>query len=137
MIRWKSYRYTAALLLLGIFVQSSTSIAQEGHPMSGSWVGDWGTNGSERHRVVVILDWTGSELTGVINPGQSAIPITNASVNPSVWSLHFEAEGKGPEGNMVSYEVEGVIDDLGTYNRTLSGTWVVNGVSGDFSITRQ
>jgi hypothetical protein len=113
------------------------SFAQEGHPMSGSWVGDWGTSASNRHRVVLVLEWSGSEVTGVVNPGANAIPIKSSSVDPMKWSLHFVAEGRDPSGAAVTYEAEGTIDDLGTYNRTLSGTWKVNGQTGDFSITRQ
>jgi hypothetical protein len=113
------------------------SLAQEGHPMSGSWVGDWGTGTTNRNRVVVILEWTGSEITGVVNPGPNAIPIKSANVDPTAWRLHFEAEGKDAKGSMVSYTVDGAIDDLGTYNRTLAGSWNVGNTKGDFSITRQ
>ena len=105
--------------------------------MSGSWVGDWGTGATNRNRVVVILEWTGAEITGVVNPGPNAIPIKSASVDPTAWSLHFEAEGKDAKGTAVSYTVDGVIDDLGTYNRTLAGSWNVGTTKGDFSITRQ
>ena len=105
--------------------------------MAGSWVGDWGLDAANRHRVVVILEWSGEEITGVVNPGPNAIPLSSSSVDPMKWSLHFVANGKDASGAAVSYDVEGTIDDLGTYNRTLAGTWKVNGQSGDFSITRQ
>ncbi len=111
--------------------------AQEGHPMSGSWVGDWSVDNSIRHRVVVILEWNGSEVIGVVNPGANSIPIVSSRVDPMKWSLHFVAEGRNSSGTTVSYEAEGTIDDLGTYNRTISGSWKVNGQDGDFSITRQ
>jgi len=105
--------------------------------MSGSWVGDWGVGATNRNRVVVILEWTGAEITGVINPGPNAIPIKSATVDPSDWSLQFEAQGPDAQGKMVAWKVEGTIDDLGTYNRTLAGSWNVGNTQGDFSITRQ
>lgn len=111
--------------------------AQEGHPMSGSWVGDWGMGAGERHRVVVILEWTGNELAGTINPGPNAIPVKMAVADPGDWSLHMEAATTDAEGRPVSYVIDGAIDDLGSYNRGIAGTWKVNGQPGDFSITRQ
>lgn len=123
-------------LLIGMFAFSPAQ-AQEGHPMAGSWVGDWGLGDGKRNRVVVILEWTGQALTGVINPGPNAIPVKSATVDPMKWSLQLEAEGRDAQGQQVAYRLEGVIDDLGTYNRTLSGSWSMNGAQGDFSITRQ
>jgi hypothetical protein len=133
---WGSFWRKAMFLVCGL-AAATVSFAQEGHPMSGSWVGDFGTSATDRHRVVVILDWSGSEITGVVNPGANAIPIKSSSVDPTQWRLHFTAEGTNAAGAAVSYDVDGTIDDLGTYNRTLSGTWKVNGQAGDFSITRQ
>jgi hypothetical protein len=113
------------------------AIAQEGHPMTGSWIGDWGPSKDQRTRVVVVMEWTGKELVGTINPGPNAIPIKTAKVDPTDWRLHIEAEGKGADGQPATYVIDGMIDDLGTYNRSIAGTWTVNSVKGDFSITRQ
>jgi len=33
--------------------------------------------------------------------------------------------------------LDGKLDDLGTYNRSLNGSWSVDGRTGTFSITRQ
>ena len=105
--------------------------------MAGSWVGDWGPNAQERHRVVIVLEWKGSEFVGTINPGPNGIPIKRATVNPSDWSLRLEADGVDAQGGPVPYVIEGKIDDIGTYNRTLAGTWRAGAVQGNFSITRQ
>jgi hypothetical protein len=130
--------FSSAGVFLALLIFSAVGArAQEGHPMSGSWVGDWALAGGKRNRVVVVLEWTGQTITGVINPGPNAIPLKSASVDPTEWRLQLEAEGRDAEGQMVTYTIDGVIDDLGTYNRTLSGTWNVNSEKGDFSITRQ
>lgn len=127
------FRYSIGLAALFV----SFARAQEGHPMSGVWVGDWTPQGEQQQRVVVVLDWLGTELAGTINPGPKATPIRNATVNPADWSLHFEADAANGEGKSVHYVIDGKLDDLGTYNRSLAGTWTVDGKQGTFSITRQ
>ena len=126
-----------ALTLLVSFTLVLPAIAQEGHPMSGSWVGDWGPTKDQRTRVVVAMEWTGKELTATINPGPNAIKAKVARVNPVDWSVHLEADGKDAQGRPVAYVIDGKIDDLGTYNRSIIGTWNVGSTKEDFSITRQ
>lgn len=133
-------RARTALLAAGLLACigfTGLASAQEGHPMTGSWVGDWGVGPGPRNRVVIILEWTGTALTGTINPGPNAIPIISAVVDPADWSLHAQARGVDARGRDVTYTIDGKLDDLGTYNRTLAGTWQVGGQPGDFSITRQ
>jgi hypothetical protein len=119
------------------FLFVSVAQAQEGHPMSGVWVGDWTLAGAEQKRVVVVLDWMGTALSGTINPGPNAIPLKIATVNPDDWSLHLEAEARNSQGQPVTYVIDGKLDDLGTYNRSLAGSWKVGNEQGTFSITRQ
>lgn len=126
----------AASLVVGVMLVMPAR-AQEGHPMAGSWVGDYGPTKDQRTRVVVVMEWTGKELAGTINPGPNGIPFKVARVDANDWRLHIEADGKGSDGRPVSYVIDGTIDDLGTYNRTIAGTWNVGAVKGDFSITRQ
>jgi hypothetical protein len=126
----------AASLMVALLLMMPVR-AQEGHPMSGSWIGDYGPSKDQRTRVVVVMEWNGKELVGSINPGPNAMPFKVARVNPTDWSLHVEADGKDATGKAVTYVFDGTIDDLGTYNRSIVGTWATNGVKGDFSITRQ
>jgi hypothetical protein len=126
-----------ALSLVVGFALVLPAIAQEGHPMSGSWVGDWGPTKDQRTRVVVAMEWTGKDLVATINPGPNAIKAKVVKVNPADWSLHIEADGKDAQGRPAAYVIDGKIDDLGTYNRSIIGTWNVGATKGDFSITRQ
>lgn len=105
--------------------------------MSGSWVGDWGPSADQRNRVVVVMEWTGQELVGTINPGPDAVPMKMATVDPDDWSVHIEADATDGSGRPVTWVIDGKIDDLGTYNRSIAGTWTVDGRPGNFSITRQ
>lgn len=129
-MRLLSYNWfrTVALASLAAF----PALAQEGHPMSGVWVGDWGFDTQTRNRVVVALEWEGTQLSGTINPGKDAVAIKTAVVNPADWSLHVEADA-----GAAHWVLDGKIDDLGTYNRSINGSWSVDGRSGTFSITRQ
>jgi len=56
--------------------------AQEGFPLKGSWLGDWG-EGANRNQVFVVFDWDGKVISGAINPGTDMIPVKNASLVPT------------------------------------------------------
>jgi hypothetical protein len=132
----RTFARIAVSLVVGLMLVLP-AFAQEGHPMSGSWVGDWGPTKQQRTRVVVAMEWTGKELKATINPGPNAIMAKVAKVNPDDWSVHLEADAKDAQGRPVTYVIDGKIDDLGTYNRSIIGTWNVGATKGDFSITRQ
>jgi hypothetical protein len=36
----------------------------------------------------------------------------------------------------VRYVIDGTVSNLGSYNRTLSGTWTQGATKGDFTLTR-
>src|SRR5262245_47925629 len=40
------------------------ALAQEGHPLKGSWIGDWGPSKTDRNQVTVVMDWDGKAITG-------------------------------------------------------------------------
>ena len=77
-----------------VVLYSATSVAQYGHPLKGSWSGDWGPTKEIRHRVLLDLHWDGKAITGTINPGPNAVPLQKASVDPSTWNVRLEAEGR-------------------------------------------
>jgi hypothetical protein len=112
------------------------AIAQEGHPLTGSWHGSWGPNATERTPVLIYMKWDSKNIVGTINPGPNAAPFKVATLDPNNWTVHFEADGKDKAGNPVHIVLDGKIDNLGSYNRTIAGTWMQNSVKGDFKITR-
>ena len=120
----------ASLVVTGI------ALAQYGHPLKGSWSGDWGPTEDERHRLLLLLDWNGAAITGTINPGPNAVPIESATLDPATWSVHVEAEGRDADDNPVPYVIDARLQNIGSYNRVLTGTWTQGGVSGDFSLMR-
>ena len=57
--------------------------AQEGFPLKGSWLGDWGEGTTNRNQVFVVFDWDGKVISGAINPGTEMIAVKNASLTPT------------------------------------------------------
>ena len=106
--------------------------AQQGHPLTGTWNGDWGTSPTQRNQVTLVMKWDGKQVSGLINPGPDSIPITGVVVDVSNWTVRIEADTK----DHVHISAEGKLDDLGSYHRTLTGTWTQGSAKGDFRITR-
>lgn len=110
--------------------------AQEGHPLKGSWIGTWGPSKVHSNDILIILNWDGKTVSGMINPGTDDIPIKNASLNPDGWVVHFEAETKDKAGPL-NYVFDGKIEGLAFHNRSITGTWKSQRESGQFKIQRQ
>ena len=111
-------------------------LAQEGHPLVGTWYGDWGPSANQRNDVTLVMTWDGKNISGTINPGPDAVPFKVATLDSSNWTVHVEAEGKDPAGGTVRYMIDGKLENIGSYNRTLTGTWTQGPVKGDFKVTR-
>jgi len=128
-------RYRLLLACVG-FLTAWTAVAQEGHPLTGSWHGDWGAPGAKRTPVLLVMKWDAKNVTGTINPGRRAVPMGLVTLDPSNWSVHIEGDGKDAAGMPVHVVVDGKLDNIGSYNRTLTGTWMQGSVKGDFKVTR-
>jgi hypothetical protein len=111
--------------------------AQEGHPLKGSWLGEWAGNSVHGDNILLILDWDGKAITGMINPGTDNIPLTNGSLEPNGWVVKLEAEGKDKDGSAVRYVIEGKLENLELPNRSINGTWSSNKGRGSFTASRQ
>ncbi len=123
-----------ACLALGALALSA--VAQEGHPLTGSWHGDWGTSPTQRNPVLLYMKWDSKNIVGKINPGPKAASLTVATLDPSKWTVHLEGDGKDAAGNPVHIVIDGMLDHLGSYHRTIAGTWMQGAVKGDFKVTR-
>ena len=71
-MRARTVRLVSFLACLGIAI---TAFAQFGHPLTGTWSGDWGTNKDKRERLLVQMHYDGKQVTGTINPGANAFPL--------------------------------------------------------------
>jgi len=118
------------------FIIAAPGLAQEGHPLAGSWHGNWGPNPTDRTDITLIMDWDGKVVTGIVNPGFDQSMLQNAKLNPKDWTAHFEIDSKDKSGKAVRCIVDGKIDKLGSDRRTLTGTWNCGATKGDFKLTR-
>jgi hypothetical protein len=109
--------------------------AQEGHPLTGTWSGDWGPSASSRTHITMVMAWDGKVVSGTINPGPDAIQVPAIQLDVNNWTIRFEAAAKTRTGTE-TIAVEGKIEDLGSPHRTLAGTWRQGSATGTFKLTR-
>jgi hypothetical protein len=131
--------FTALLAALGALVLVATPpvVGQEGHPLKGSWLGTWKGNAALGDDLILILDWDGKSITGMINPGTDNISIAKATLEPKGWMLTIEADAKDKSGAALHYVIEAHIENLELPNRSLVGTWRSQRGRGDFEASRQ
>jgi hypothetical protein len=129
----------AIVLVVALFVAALAvpAVAQEGHPLKGSWIGTWGPSQNHGDDVLVVLKWDGKALSGTINPGTDDIPLKVATLNPTGWLVHLEGDGKDKAGKVISYVIDGKIENLGLPHRSIVGTWKAGTESGPNRISRQ
>src|SRR5437868_15441059 len=68
--------------LIAATMIAGSALAQEGFPLKGSWLGDWGPNKATRNQVFIVMDWDGKSISGTLNPGTDNIPLKNATLTP-------------------------------------------------------
>jgi hypothetical protein len=100
--------------------------------MTGMWSGDWGPSATHRNPVTLDLRWEGGSLTGTVNPGPDAVPLTNASYDAGTGNVMMEADAKGRGGEMVHYTIEGKVE-----GDTMMGTWMHGDSKGEFKISKK
>jgi hypothetical protein len=138
-MRLGTVRLVSFLTCLGI---AAAALAQFGHPLSGTWSGDWGANKDKRERLLVQMHYDGKQVVGAINPGANGVPLKTVTVtpgdeaNPGIWTIKIEAEGKDASGKAVAIVADGKLENLGSPNRVMTGTWSQGGVKGTFRLTR-
>jgi hypothetical protein len=114
--------------LVMYLLMTGTATAQEGHPLKGSWIGEWSGNSTHGDFVLLVMDWDGKNVTGVINPGTDDMVIESVTLNPSDWTVTIRAAG---------YELQGRIQELELPSRSIVGTWKNGNRNGKLEISRQ
>lgn len=129
-------RNAAAYLIWSAVALSTLSgTAQEGHPLTGTWSGDWGPGAVQRTHITMVMAWDGKTVSGTINPGPDAIAVQAIALDVTKWTVRFDADAKGPSGP-VRISAEGQLDDIASAHRTITGTWRQGTAKGDFKLTR-
>ena len=132
-MRMKSLWAGCFLLILAL---TTSAVAQEGHPLTGVWYGEFGSTPLSRNDLTVILKWDGKTVTGIINPGPDVISMKVVTLDSTKWTVHIEADAKDSSGNPVHFVIDGKLDNILSYKRTLTGAWSHGNVKGDFKLTR-
>ena len=109
--------------------------AQEGHPLTGTWSGDWGPGAAQRTHITMVMTWDGKTVSGTINPGPDAIAVPSDrarrdELDDPLRSGCQERIRPGP------HRAEGRLDDIASSHRTITGTWRQGTAKGDFKLTR-
>lgn len=146
----------AALCAAGALALCTSSGAQEGFPLDGTWRGAFGDAGGDpgsKTTVVIVMQWDGKTIGGRVNPGSpNSGTFSAAALNPSDWTVRFEAAlprltltgnlkpetGALPADALtVPVVIEGKLGDLGSYHRTITGTWTQAGVVHELTLRRE
>lgn len=116
--------------------------AQEGHPLAGTWYGEYGSGG-ERHDLTIILKWDGKAVTGAVNPGPNASKLVAAlTITPGKPAPEGRNSTEGiPPIFHVRLEFDGMtfqgdIRNPVAGNRTINGTWTRGSEKGTFQLRR-
>jgi hypothetical protein len=122
---------------------ATAAVAQEGHPLEGTWYGAYGAT-KQDHDLTVIMKWDGKAVAGSINPGPDAKPLTSVvmDITPGKPAPEGRSSTEGtPPIFRVRIEVDGMTFD-GTIqnpvagNRRLTGTWTRGSERGTFTLRR-
>lgn len=135
----KRSRFLRALTLTILLAAPAAAWAQFGHPLKGQWSGQWGP-AANPVRLLLDIQWDGKTVSGVINPGSDGAAaikeVTFDYSDPTAWKVKMQAEGKDASGKPITISVDGVLENIGAYNRLLHGTWIQGGQKGEFTLTR-
>ena len=124
-------------ILFGCLAIAASAFAQEGHPLSGTWTGDWGVDPGSRTHITLVMNWDGEHVTGVLNPGPDSTSLERIVVNYTNWTVRIDADAKDASGKPVRIEAQGKLEDLGSPRRRLVGTWRQGELTGEFQVSRE
>ena len=99
--------------LLASVIVALPALAQEGHPLTGTWSGDWGPSITERNHLTLVMEFDGDGVTGLMNPGPNSIDVDAIALDVANWTVRIEASGQDDGGNAVSIMAEGQLENLG------------------------
>jgi hypothetical protein len=137
-VRAKVLSFVGVLACITLITSITGVVAQEGHPLIGTWSGDWGPSPKERHPALIVMEWKTTTLSGVINPGYpDEAKIRVGTLDSTKWAVHLEADSKDDRGTPVKVVIDGKLENIGSFNRTLTGTWTRGNVKGNFKLTRE
>lgn len=124
-----NFRFASTLFFL---LTTVVAFAQEGHPFEGTWRGTIGS-GDDAKAVVMIIDYDGDQLNGMIDPGRNSYRFENATHDAPNWKIDVTTQNRTGE----SIAFSAVMHEIGSANRYMEGTWMQGGQELPFRITRE
>jgi hypothetical protein len=156
-------RVVIALAVLFAGIPAAPSLlAQQGHPLTGSWYGEWG---KDAENITIVVTWDNRErdlsgevvmldkekklekvvvdksgkpvftVAGMFNPGPNSRKVT-MTLDSVKWTVRIETEFKDDAGKVSKVVADGRLENVGSDNRTITGTWTQGTVKGDFKLRR-
>lgn len=134
---------TMLIALVFALAIAATPAAQEGHPLTGTWYGEY-VAGAQKRDLTIIMKWDGKQTTGTMNPGPNAVPVTSAVLDITPGKPAPEGRNS-TEGIPPTFRVriesggmtfEGTIQNPVAGNRRITGTWMRGAERGTFQIRR-
>src|SRR6187397_313874 len=103
-------RTAARVCVIACAALSIGLAAQEGHPLTGTWSGDWGATADKRTRITLVMTWDGKSIAGTINPGPEAMTLGRVTVDYAKWTVRLVAshaqrnlDSGGREGHLQAH----------------------------------
>src|ERR1041385_4919078 len=96
-----------SFLVVLVVLAATAAHAQFGHPLKGTWSGEWGPS---KTQVGLEFNWDGKNLTGAINPGANAVPFGKVTLDGATWTVHAEGDKDG-----MKYVVDGKMENIGMH----------------------
>jgi hypothetical protein len=84
----------------------------------------------------MVMKWDGKTISGLINPGPDSVQIKVGTLDSAKWMFHLETDAKDPNCVMTHFVADGKLENIGSYTRTVTGTYTYGTTKGDFKITR-
>ena len=140
------YRRFARGLTVALAVVAFIAVVrgQEGHPMTGTWYGEYGA-GAAKKDLTFVMKWDGNKVSGLSNPGPGATPITSVTLDiiPGKAGNRGLNNPEGTEAVPPIFNVKIVVGDLTLEgrmqnpvggNRSITGTYTKGTEKGPFQI---
>jgi hypothetical protein len=127
-------RLLRAMLVVGLLAIAAAAMAQEGHPLVGTWHGTWLDAGKPTD-LTLVIEFNGKTITGLVNPGPDSMRLANIVLEPADWSVHFTGDVKQGTGKTVRLALDGKIENITSRRRSIVGTWSEGTSKGEWKMT--
>ncbi|HEY2380619.1 MAG TPA: hypothetical protein VGK48_05495 [Terriglobia bacterium] len=142
-------KFVRAAAVLAVLAMVVPAFAQYGYPLKGTFSGDWWIQKGKENHLLIEFNYENEKdlVTGTYTPGPDGAALQKLTVtlpNPKVvtegakpWLVHFEVDTKDDSGKAVHLVFDGKLENIGAFNKHLSGTVALGGQKGEFKAVMQ